>query len=110
MRLRVAIIHRVESSARRGLTFRPWKSASCLRKKRFSAARALRECAARKANRTKSNTTADNIRKQCATARKIDEPGMNAQDRTLQNVKRQRFRSGQSFCGAQVSPLASAPS
>ena len=31
-------------------------------------------------------TTKDNVRKQCATARKIDEPDMNAQDRTLQNV------------------------
>jgi hypothetical protein len=42
IRLRVAIIHRVESLARRGLTFRSWKSASCFRRKRFSAARALR--------------------------------------------------------------------
>ena len=54
IRLRVAIIHRVESSARRGLTFRSWNSASCLRRKRFSAARALRECATRKASRTRS--------------------------------------------------------
>lgn len=29
IRLRVAIIPRVESSARRGLTFRPWKRAIC---------------------------------------------------------------------------------
>jgi hypothetical protein len=40
--LKFAIIHRVESSARRGLTFRSWKSASCLRRKRFSAASATR--------------------------------------------------------------------
>src|SRR5215469_4412776 len=31
IRLRVAIIHRMEWSARRGLTFRSWNSASCLR-------------------------------------------------------------------------------
>jgi hypothetical protein len=31
IQLRLAIIHLVESSARRGLTFRSWKSASCLR-------------------------------------------------------------------------------
>src|SRR6478672_12422738 len=77
-RLRVAIVHRVESSARRGLAFLSWKRASCLRRKRFSAARALRECAARKASRTKSNTTKDNVRKQ--TARKTDERDINAQD------------------------------
>src|SRR5262249_21840705 len=34
MRLRVAIIQRVELLARRGLTWRSWKSASCLRRKR----------------------------------------------------------------------------
>src|SRR5579864_9427715 len=98
--LRVAI-HRVESSARRGLTFRSWKSASCFRRKRFSATRALRECAARKASRTRSNTTKDSARKQCATARKMNELDMNAQDRTLQNVKSCDSGSGRSFCGRQ---------
>jgi hypothetical protein len=43
IRLSVAIIHRVASSARRDLTFRSWNMASCLRRKRFSAARALWE-------------------------------------------------------------------
>jgi hypothetical protein len=38
-----AIIHRVESSARLGLTFRSWKSANCFRRNRFSADRALWE-------------------------------------------------------------------
>src|SRR6476620_2112417 len=38
--------------------------------------------------------------KQCATARKIDEPDMNAQDRTFQNDKSSDSDSGQSFCGA----------
>ena len=42
IRLRVAIIHRVESSARCGLTFRSWKSANCFRRNRFSAANAAR--------------------------------------------------------------------
>src|SRR6266567_2652268 len=67
-----------------------------------SAARALRECVARKASRTRSNTTKDNVRKQCATARKTDERDMNAQDCTLQNATGARFRLGRSFCGAQV--------
>jgi hypothetical protein len=98
IRLRVAIIHRVESSARRGLAFRSWKSASCFRRKRFSAARALRERAARKASWTKSNTTADNVRKQCATTRKINESDMNTQDRMLRNVESRDSGSGRSFC------------
>ena len=56
------------------------------RRSDFSAARALWEHAAREASRTRSTTTKDNVRKQCATARKTDEPNLNAQDRTLQNV------------------------
>jgi hypothetical protein len=99
IRLRVAIVHRAESSARRGLTFRSWNSASCLRRKRFSADRALRECAAREAGRTKSMTTNDNVRKQWATARKTGECDMNAQDCTLHNVTVARFRIVRTFCG-----------
>ena len=57
-------------------------------KERFSAARAPWEHAAREASRTRWTTTKDNGRKQPATARKADEPDMNAQDRTLQNVYR----------------------
>jgi len=82
----VAIIHRVESSARRGFAFRSWKSASCLRRKRFSAAKVLWEHATKKASRTKSNTIKDNARKQCATARKTGEHDMNDQDCTFQRV------------------------
>ena len=40
--------------------------------------------AAREASRTRSRTTKDNLRKQCAAARKTDEHDMNAQDCTLQ--------------------------
>src|SRR6516225_3983454 len=40
---------------------------------RVSAAEALRECAASKARRTRSNTAKDNVWKHCATARKSDE-------------------------------------
>src|SRR6476660_10190881 len=109
IRLRAAIIHRVESSARLGLQFLSWNRASCLRRKRFSAARALRECAARKASRTKSNTTKDNVRKQCATARKTDELDMNAQDCTLQNATGARFRRGRRFCGAQAASRLRVP-
>src|SRR5262249_40693226 len=86
MRLRVAINQRVESLARRGLTWRSWKSASCLRRKRFSAASARREWTARMARRIRSITTGTIVRKQCATARKSDEPDINAQHGTLQNV------------------------
>src|SRR5215831_8695111 len=86
MRLRVAIIQRVESLARRGLTWRSWKSASCLRRKRFSAASARCEWTARMARRIRSITTGTIARKQCATVRKSDEPGINTQHGTLQNV------------------------
>ena len=41
-RLTVAIDNRVESSARRGLTFRSWKSANCFCRNRFSAANVAR--------------------------------------------------------------------
>src|SRR5215467_9838513 len=86
MRLRVAIIQRVESLARRGLTWRSWKSASCLRRKRLSAASARREWTERMARRIRSITTGTIVRKQCATVRKSDEPDINAQHGTLQNV------------------------
>src|SRR5499427_595852 len=102
MRLSVAIIQREESLARRGLTLRSWKSASCLRRKRFSAAKARRECAARKARRTRSTTTEESVRKQCATVRINGKPCMNAQDDTLPNVTGSRLRGGRTFCGAQV--------
>jgi hypothetical protein len=60
------------------------------------------EIAARKTSRTRSNTAKDNVRKQCATARKTDERDMNAQDCTLQNASGARFRRGRSFWGVQV--------
>ena len=59
----------------------PWsqrKSASCFRRKRISAAG--------KAGRTRSKTTKDSVRKQCATAPKINEPGMNTRDCASQNA------------------------
>jgi len=45
-------------------------------------------------------TTNDNVRKQCATARKTDKRDMNAQDCTLQNVTVTRFPIARTFCGA----------
>jgi len=94
------MIQRVASSARRGLAFRSWKNASCLRRKRFSAAGALRDCAAARTSRTKSGRTEAAVRTQCCRApKKMKEAGMNAQDRTLQNVTRLRFRPLRSFCG-----------
>src|SRR5215471_15603895 len=71
-------------------------------RKRFSAAKARRECAARKARRTRSTTTEEIVRKQCATVRISGKPGMNAQDDTLPNVTGSRFRVGMTFCGAQA--------
>src|SRR5262249_4758697 len=62
------------------------KSASCLRRKRFSAARARRQWAVKTARRIRSITTGTIVRKQCATVLKSDEPGINAQHGTLQNV------------------------
>src|SRR5215831_13571930 len=101
MRLSVAIIQRVESLARRGLTLRSWKSASCLRRNRFSAAKARREYAATKARRTRSTATDEIVRNECTTVRINGKPGMNAQDDTLQNVTGLQFRFGSTFCGAQ---------
>jgi hypothetical protein len=46
---------------------------------------------------TRSNTTKDNVRKQCATARKTDERDMNAQDCTLQNATGADFVSDEVF-------------
>ena len=95
---RAAIIHRVASAARRrGFTFRSWNSGSCLRRKRFSAARALWECIAREASRTRSTTTKDNVRKQCAKALKTDVCNMNAQDCTLRNVTAAPFSHRTNF-------------
>ena len=76
------------------------------RRNRFSAARALRECVARQASRSKSMTTNDNVRKQCATARKIDKRDMNPQDCMLQNVTVTRFPTARTFCGAEVEESA----
>ena len=53
---RAAIIQRVESSARRGLTFCSWNRANCYRRKRFSATNADRGRAARSTSRTSSLT------------------------------------------------------
>ena len=86
----VAINQRVASSARRGLTLRSWKSASCLRRKRFSAARELRERTASKASVPKSKAAADEVRRQCATAWTSNDTGM--KDPTLWNVTRTRFQ------------------
>ena len=61
----VAINQGVASSARRGLTLRSWKSASCLRRKRFSAAREVwEERIAREASLTRSKATNDEVRRQ----------------------------------------------
>jgi len=106
--LSVAIVHRVASSARRGLTFRSWNNASCLRRKRFSAAKALWECAARRASRTRSTTTNYNVRTQCATAMETDERDINAQDCTLQRVTGARFRFARSSCGVPCAIMARA--
>src|SRR5262249_43940747 len=106
MRLRVAIIQRAESLARRGLTWRFWKSASCLRRKRFSAASARREWTARTARRIRSITTGTIVRKQCATVRKSDEPGINAQHGTLQNVTGPTTAAWQEFLRTTPSPSA----
>jgi len=54
MRPRITISSLVESSARCGLTFRSWNSASCFRRKRFSAARARRDRKTRTRRRTRS--------------------------------------------------------
>src|SRR5215469_2999547 len=78
IRASLAINQRVASSARRGLTLRSWKSASCLRRKRFSAARDLWERIARQTSRTRSKATPEEVRRQCATARASNDTGMNA--------------------------------
>src|SRR5215831_19080589 len=102
MRLKVAIIQRVESLARRGLTWRSWKSASCLRRKRFSAASARREWTTRMARRIRSITTGTIVRKQCATVRKSDEPDINSQHGTLQNVTGPTTAAWQEFLRTSV--------
>src|SRR5215472_11951769 len=97
IQLRVAITQRAASSARRGLTLRSWKSASCFRRKRFSAAKARRECVARKAGRTKSNATRDSVRKECAIARKINQPDIERPGSHVTECYGNYFRLGRSF-------------
>ena len=72
-----------------------------MRRKRFSAARGRRERAARTASRTRSNSTKDEVPRQCAAARKINQLEMTAQIRVLQDVTGSRFGLGWSFCGRQ---------
>src|SRR5262249_16900373 len=78
----------------------------CLRRKRFSAASARREWTARMARRIRSITTGTIVRKQCATVRKSDEPDINSQHGTLQNVTGPTTAAWQEFlrttgpCGA----------
>src|SRR5262249_23181715 len=61
---------------------------------------------ARKARRSRSTTTEETVRKQCATVRISGKPSMNAQDDTLQNVTGSQLRVGRTFCGAQLFRLA----
>jgi len=67
----------------------------------FSAARESWQRTARTANLTRSKATEDEVRRQCVTARRSSDTGMNAQIPTLRNVTRTRFRRGRSLCGGQ---------
>lgn len=103
IRLRGAIMQRVESSGRLGLTLRSRKSASCFRRNRFYAANERRECTARTVSWTRSKTTNDTVRTPCSAARKkINKARINAQDAMLRHVTGMRSLSGSSFCGPQV--------
>src|SRR6516165_2480933 len=78
MRPRMTILSRVESWARCGLTLRSWNKASCLRRKRFSAARARRDRETNRRRRTRSHATKDSVLRLCVSSWKM-EPSMNAQ-------------------------------
>jgi hypothetical protein len=96
--LRVAIIHRVESSARRDHTSAPGTTPVVVSGGRGSRqSECCGNAAARKASRARSNTTEDDVRKQCSTARTTNEPEMNVQHRTLQNVKGSDLASDKVF-------------
>src|SRR5262249_29794178 len=64
-----------------------------------------REWTARMARRTRSITTGTIVRKQCATVRKSDEPGINAQHGTLQNVTGLTTAAWQEFLRTTDQPL-----
>jgi hypothetical protein len=87
MRPRMTIVSRVESWARCGLTLRSWNKASCLRRKRFSAASARRDRETSTGRRTRSHATKDSVLRPCVSNWKR-EPGMNAQRYTLRDVMR----------------------
>src|SRR6516165_9304586 len=87
MRPRMTIISRVASCARCGLTLRSWNKASCLRRKRFSAASARRDRETSTRKRTRSHATKDSVLRLCVSSLKM-EPGMNAQLYTLRDVTR----------------------
>jgi hypothetical protein len=59
VRPRITITSRVESWARCGFTLRSWNKASCLRKKRFSAASSRRDRETSTRRRTRSQATKD---------------------------------------------------
>jgi len=77
MRPRITIRSRVESLARCGLTFRSWNSASCFRRKRFSAASARRDRETSTRRWTRSRATDDNVVRLCVNGWKM-EPDINA--------------------------------
>jgi len=60
-RPRITIISRVESLARCGFTFHSWNRTSCLRRKRFSAASALRDRETSTRRRKRSQATTDSV-------------------------------------------------
>src|SRR6516164_7662432 len=87
MRPRMTIISRVESWARCGLSLRSWNKASCLRRKRFSAASARRDRETSTRRWMRSRATEDSVARLRVNVRNL-EPDMNAQLYTLRDLTR----------------------
>src|SRR5262249_12606694 len=95
------MLSRVESLARCGFTLRSWKRASCLRKKRFSAASARRDRETSTRRWRRSRAMDDNVVRLCVNGRKM-EPGMNVQLYTLRDFGDSELAAERDFCGPTV--------
>ena len=104
---RVTIVNRVELSVRRGVCSRSIKNVSCFRRKRFSAARALRERRRFRANARASRTTGtifESKRKNGPFRIKGDEPDDGRRETADSGRSNLNcgINVGSSFCGPQA--------
>src|SRR5215831_6067287 len=82
----------------RGLTLRCWNKASCLRRKRFSAAGARRDRETSTRRRTRSHATKDSVLRLCVSSWKM-EPGMTLSFTRYATLRDCQLAARRNFCG-----------